>query len=230
VKASPDSRRAPESPPENTQGPGPSLEHTLSASGPDIEQFCTELAQAPPIYLIGMATNSTLLCIHRDPTQLSMLQESGYELVTATNGHEGLRLFMSRPVDAIVLEYHLGLLDGSVIAAEIKQVRPNVPIVLLADHVELPDGALKSVDAFVAKSDGPHFLVATVHFVLRVKPAQRLEGKLRAQTLAHLRRPGRSREGAERWPDNPAQLAIHEKDAPLSPRVWRSIRNGTVKF
>lgn len=75
----------------------------------------------------GMGAN-TLLCIHRDPAQLSLLQENGYELVTATNGHEGLRLFMSRAVDAIVLEYHLGLLNGAVIAAEIKQVRPEVPI------------------------------------------------------------------------------------------------------
>jgi DNA-binding response OmpR family regulator len=73
-----------------------------------------------------MAASRTLLCIHRDPAQLSLLQESGYELVTATS--EGLRLFMSRPVDAIVLEYHLGLLDGGIVADAIKQVHPTVPI------------------------------------------------------------------------------------------------------
>jgi DNA-binding response OmpR family regulator len=144
-----------------------------------------------------MATNSTLLCIHRDPAQLSLLQENGYELLTATNGRDGLRLFMSRPVDAIVVEYHLGLLDGGVIATEIKQVKPLLPIVMLVDHLELPDSALKSVDALVTKSDGIHFLLATVYFVLNVKPAQRHEGKLRAQTPAHLRRPGRSRQGVD---------------------------------
>ena len=72
-----------------------------------------------------MATSSTVLCIHRDPAQLSFLEQNGYELVTATSGCEGLRLFMSRHVDAIVLEYHLGLLDGAVIATEIKQLRPE---------------------------------------------------------------------------------------------------------
>jgi response regulator RpfG family c-di-GMP phosphodiesterase len=72
-----------------------------------------------------MASNGTLLCIHREPTQLSLLKENGYDLVTATNGRDGLRLFMSRPVDAIVIEYYLGLLDGSVVAAEIKQVNPQ---------------------------------------------------------------------------------------------------------
>ena len=126
-----------------------------------------------------MDTNSTLLCIHRDPAQLGLLAQNGYELPTPSNGADGLRLFMSRPVDAIVLDYQLGLLDGAVVAAEIKKVKPRVPIVMLAEDVELPADALNSVDALVAKSDGPHFLLATVHFVLNVKPAQRFEGKLR---------------------------------------------------
>jgi CheY-like chemotaxis protein len=134
-----------------------------------------------------MATNPTLLCIHRDPAQLRSLQENGYELLTATNGHEGLRLFATRPVDAIVLEYHLGLLDGLVIAAEIKQLRPELPIVMLADDLELPDGALDSIDALVTRSDGAHFLWATLHFVLNAKPAQRSERK--PQTRMSARRP-----------------------------------------
>jgi DNA-binding response OmpR family regulator len=137
-----------------------------------------------------MATNSTLLCIHRDPTQLSLLTEHGYELAIATTGSDGLRLFMSRPVDAVVLEYHLGLMDGAVVAHEIKRVRPELPIIMVADHVELPVEALKSVDALVVKSDGLHFLLATVHFLLNVKPA--LRKKNRAGTAVHLRRSGRS--------------------------------------
>jgi CheY-like chemotaxis protein len=106
------------------------------------------------------STQSTLLCLHREPAQLDLLRENGYRLVTATNGGDGLRLFMSWPVDGIVLDYHLGLLDGAVVAAEVKQVKPQVPIVMLADNLDLPYGALKSVDAIVAKSDGPHFLGA----------------------------------------------------------------------
>jgi CheY-like chemotaxis protein len=180
--------------------------------------------------MTGMGTNRTLLCIHRDPVQLRSLKENGYELLTATNGPDGLRLFMSQPVDAVVLDYGLGLLNGALVATEIKKLNPLVPIVMLADGVELPDGALKSVDALVAMCDGPHFLWATIHFVLNGKPDQRHEGKLRAQTPAHLRRSGRSGEGAERRQANSAQLATGERDAPFSPRVWRSIRNGTVQF
>ena len=136
-----------------------------------------------------MAANSTLLCIHRDPAQLSLLQENGYELVTASSGSEGLRLLMTRPVDAIVLEYHLGLLDGAGVAAEIKKVKPQIPIVMLAEDLELPDGALKSVDALVTKSDGAHFLWATVHFMLNVKLEPGERAALSAQTPIRHRRP-----------------------------------------
>jgi DNA-binding response OmpR family regulator len=167
-----------------------------------------------------MATTGILLCIHRDPAQLSVLHESGYELLTATNGRDGLRLVMSRIVDAIVLEYHLGLLDGLVVAAEIKQVQPKLPIVMVADNVELPDGGLKAVDAFVAKSDGPQFLLATVRSVLNPKLEQ----------PAPLPLPERSKADLRSGPADASQLAIPERDVPFSPRVWRGIQNGRLRF
>lgn len=177
-----------------------------------------------------MGTNSTLLCIHRDPAQLSLLQENGYELATATNGSDGLRLLMSRSVDAVVLEYHLGLMDGATVADEIKQVRPEVPIVMVADHLELPDGALKSVDALVAKSDGARFLLDTVHFVMNVKPAQRHAAQLRAQGAAELRHPNMSSAGANAGQARVSHTMSSVRDTPFSPEVWRNIRNGTIQF
>jgi DNA-binding response OmpR family regulator len=177
-----------------------------------------------------MATNSTLLCIHRDPAQLSLLTEHGYQLATATTGSEGLRLFMSQPVDAVVLEYHLGLMDGATIADEIKRVRPEVPIVMVVDHVELPVDALKCVDALVVNSDGPHFLLATVHFVLNVKPGQRQANSLRSTASAHLRRPGRSREVVDHGQAVTPQSATDEMAVPLSREIWRRVRDGDLQF
>ncbi len=96
---------------------------------------------------------------------------------------------MSRTVDAVVIEYHLGLLDGATVAFEIKQVRPEIPIVMVCDNLELPEDALKSVDAFVIRSDGHHFLVATIHFVLSVEWDKQRNGAARA---AATRRPTHS--------------------------------------
>jgi CheY-like chemotaxis protein len=167
-----------------------------------------------------MAANATLLCIHREPAQLGLLREKGYELVTATNGGDGLRLFMSRPVDAIVLDYHLALLDGAAVAAEIRQVKPQVPIVMLADHLELPDGALKSVDAVVAMSDGPHFLLKTIQSVLYAKSTQKENGSPDGQ-----RSTSRGRSSLKLAMDHRVP-----KEAPFSAKVWKSIWNGTVRF
>ena len=116
-----------------------------------------------------MSVATSLLCIHRDPGKLIVLQEKGYAVITATHGSQGLRLLMSKTVDAVVLEYHLGLLDGAAVADEIKQVRPRLPIVMLAESLELPEGALKSVDALVSSSDGPRLLLEAIHTVLQAK-------------------------------------------------------------
>ena len=138
---------------------------------------------APPLllYITLMGSNNNLLCIHQDPAQLSLLKQNGFDLVIAANGPDGLRLLQSCLVDAVVLEHQPGFLDSSILAAEIKRSRPKLPIVLLVDHLELPDGALESIDALVVKSDGDHFLWATIHFILNVKPRQQLEGKLRTR-------------------------------------------------
>ena len=176
-----------------------------------------------------MASNSTVLCIHREPTQLNSLKESGYELLTATNGHDGLRLFMSQPVDAIVLEYYLGLLDGAVIAAEIKQVQPQIPIVMLADPLELPEGALNCVDIVVAKSDGPHFLWAAVDLVLKNEPVRHPDADEKIRT----------REGPwlEEAHSNPKvrrlealALVPQGETGPFSAELWESILDGTIQF
>jgi CheY-like chemotaxis protein len=174
--------------------------------------------------MTGMAPNNTLLCIHRDPSQLSLLRENGYELVTATNGSDGLKLLMSRSVDAIVLEYHLGLLNGAVVAAEIKKVKPSLPIVMLADHLELPDGALKCVDALVIKADGVHFLWSTVHFMLNVKPNPREQAPVRH------RGPGSFRLRSDQSHARGGQSPTNVRNEPFSPRIWRSIQDGSLKF
>ena len=114
-----------------------------------------------------LARSPVLLCIHRDPDRIRVLQENGYELLPAATGEEGLGVLGTRPVDAIVLEYNQG---ASSMARQSPSrsggVRPNIPIVLLAEPREVPAAALNAVDALVSRSDPLHFLWAAVHFML----------------------------------------------------------------
>ena len=128
-----------------------------------------------------MALRPALLCIHRDPHRIRVLENNGYKVLTATNAQEGLQLLASELVDAIVLEYNLGRVDASVFASEIKQLQPHIPIVMLAEHAELPEAALESVDALVSTSDPPYFLWAAVHFALNLRPRPKLRAKTRTK-------------------------------------------------
>jgi CheY-like chemotaxis protein len=131
---------------------------------------CEQISRSTFIHTgVKMAAAKSLLCIHRDPAQLMVLQEKGFSVISATHGSLGLRLLVSKPVDAVILEYHLGLLDGAAVADEIKKIRPKLPIVMLAESLELPEGALKSVDALVTNCDGPRFLLEAIHTVLQAK-------------------------------------------------------------
>ena len=130
-----------------------------------------------------MTAARSLLCVHRDPAQLTALLEKGFSLITATCGSEGLRLLMSKPVDAVILEYDLMLLDGAVVADEIKKVRPRLPIVMLSESLELAEGALQSVDALVTSSDGPRFLLEAIHTVLQAKDRQHFDSASAEQAM-----------------------------------------------
>ena len=170
--------------------------------------------------------NTTVLCIHRDPQQLSLLQEKGYGVVTATSGCEGLRLLMTQSVDAVVLEYYLGLLDGAIVADEIKQVMPHLPVVMVADPLGLPHGALKSVDTLVDKSAGPHVLWAALHFLLTTKAQQG-----RSMVEAEIAQGGRRLETRSRQRRSSQGAAALSNDArPFSPERWKSILDGTLRF
>jgi DNA-binding response OmpR family regulator len=163
-----------------------------------------------------MEAQRTLLCIHRDPGQFLYLQQDGYRLVTATCGNEGLRFLMLQAVDAVVIEFHLGLLDGAVVASEIKQVLPDVPVVMVCDNLDLPADALKSVDAIVVRSDGPHFLMATLHFVLSIEWLQQRKGARSLATRKPFNRMGLGR--PRRTTTRARQSSTDRWDAPFSAR------------
>ena len=79
---------------------------------------------------------ATILCIDDHWNILighkMLLEESGYEVLEATSGDEGLKLFRSHPVDAVVLDYRMPGMNGDVAAAQMKRIKSHVPIMLLS--------------------------------------------------------------------------------------------------
>ena len=119
---------------------------------------------------------ATILCIddHRNGLigRKMLLEENGYEVLEATGGDEGLKLFRSHSVDAVVLDYQMPGMNGDVVAVKMKRVKAHVPIMLLSAYGPLPQSKLKAVDTFLSKSQPPNILLSTLQSLLdsRSKP------------------------------------------------------------
>ena len=99
-----------------------------------------------------------------------LLEQSGYEVLEATGGIEGLQLFRSHSVDAVVLDYQMPGMNGDVVAAKMKGINSQIPILLLSAYGPLPPKKLRSVVTFVSKSEPPAILLTQLQDLLGGRP------------------------------------------------------------
>ena len=117
---------------------------------------------------------ATILCIDDHWNGLirrkMLLEQSGYEVLEASGGDEGLKLFRSHPVDAVVLDYQMPGMNGDVVAAKMKSINSQIPIMLLSAYGPLPKNKLSSVDSFLSKSQPPNILLSALQEMLSDRP------------------------------------------------------------
>jgi CheY-like chemotaxis protein len=117
---------------------------------------------------------ATILCIDDHWNGLigrkKLLEQNGYEVLEASGGDEGLKLFLSRNVDAVVLDYQMPGMNGDVVAARMKRINSHVPIMLLSAYGPLPKNKLRAVDSFLSKSQPPNILLSALQGMLNDPP------------------------------------------------------------
>jgi CheY-like chemotaxis protein len=117
---------------------------------------------------------ATILCIDDHWNGLigrkMLLEKNGYKVLEASGGDEGLKLFLSHRVDAVVLDYQMPGMNGDVVAAKMKRVKSHIPIMLLSTYGPLPKRKLKAVDTFLSKSQPPTILLSTLQSLLDNDP------------------------------------------------------------
>jgi CheY-like chemotaxis protein len=91
-----------------------------------------------------------------------LLESQGYRVFTAENGPEALVLFSSETLDLVVLDYALPGMSGDVVAQRMKDLRPDLPILMLSAYVDLPCEALALVDEFITKGELPTVLLEVI--------------------------------------------------------------------
>jgi CheY-like chemotaxis protein len=107
----------------------------------------------------------TILCIDDDVSILryekALLERSGYEVLTAPSGQQGLKLATTCQCDAVLLDYEMHGMNGQEVASEIKLVKPELAVILLSGR-EVPMQALDLVDACVPKLEASQQLLPII--------------------------------------------------------------------
>ena len=96
-----------------------------------------------------------------------LLTSAGYSVLTAASGEEGLDLFKQNQVELVIADHFLSDKSGAEIAVEMKQIKPQVPILIVSAAAEKPNG-LEFADGFLSKGEGPDALLDTVAGLLGI--------------------------------------------------------------
>ncbi len=109
------------------------------------------------------------------------LEAEGFEVVSATDGEEGLMILEERPVDLVLLDWMLPHLSGIEVCRQIRR-RPatrNLPVIMLTargDEGDRVRGLNAGADDYLPKPFSYKELIARIHAVLRrIRPALKEE-------------------------------------------------------
>jgi CheY-like chemotaxis protein len=72
-----------------------------------------------------------VLCIDDDTNALAirrcLLENAGHFILTTHNGFDGLKIFSTGIADAVILDYAMPLINGGVVAAQMRQIKGEIP-------------------------------------------------------------------------------------------------------
>src|SRR4051812_7660004 len=101
---------------------------------------------------------------------VDLLRASGYEVAEAADGAKGLEEAIRRGVDLVLLDLLLPRKDGLDVLADLRLVRPTVPVIILTARGGEDDrvrGLKMGADDYVVKPFSARELLARVEAVLR---------------------------------------------------------------
>lgn len=105
-----------------------------------------------------MSGQQLVLCIDDERVGLQvrklLLERSGYAVLTAPDGPTGIQVFADNPIDAVVLDFAMPGMDGGQVAAALREIKPDVPILLLSAYLGLAPDITRLVNVYMTKGEG----------------------------------------------------------------------------
>jgi CheY-like chemotaxis protein len=113
---------------------------------------------------------ANILYIDDNPDRLmllrSVLEMKGYAVHIADHGRKGLELFLSEPIDLVILDFHMPGMNGDAVAGKMRKLRPTIPILIFSGSLTLPDKIIATVDGFISTSEEPEVLLERIGSLL----------------------------------------------------------------
>ena len=106
----------------------------------------------------------------------TVLEELGYVVHTCSSGAEALKLLASNKVDLVITDFRMPNMDGMELIARMKELRGDLPIILLSGFVEPLGLTEKSTgaDVVLSKSAGEvELLIRSVRRLLNRQPSRK---------------------------------------------------------
>ncbi len=106
--------------------------------------------------------NVKVLCVESHKEYLDaltfLLEAAGYEVVSAGTGSQGLSMLMKQPIQGVLLEYDLPDATGSAVRAEMKRIKPEIPVLLFAGVGSQTPFLLRFFDSYLRNSERPDWV------------------------------------------------------------------------
>ncbi|MCL4455835.1 MAG: response regulator [Nitrospirae bacterium] len=94
------------------------------------------------------------------------LEDEGYAVVTANSGQEALDIFESENPDIVTLDILMPDIDGIQVLRQMKEKKPEIPIIMLTAYDYRDDFSVWVSDAYVVKSSDLAGLKTTIRQVV----------------------------------------------------------------
>jgi CheY-like chemotaxis protein len=116
------------------------------------------------------SNGKVILCVDDETTGLSvrkmLLESQGYRVLTAENGPDALVLFSSEDPELVILDYSMPGMNGGIVAEKMKELRSDLPIIMLSAYVDLPSETVALVDKSIRKGEPPPVLLGAISRLL----------------------------------------------------------------
>jgi CheY-like chemotaxis protein len=115
--------------------------------------------------------SNLVLCVDDELVGLQirkiLLERAGYRVLTAPDGPSGLALFSAEPIQAVVLDYSMPGMHGGEVAVKMRQIKPQIPILLLSAYMGLSSEVISLVDLYMTKGEGAPILLEKLGSLLQ---------------------------------------------------------------